>query len=273
MHTFNFIIIVILFANLQSYYSLNDQKLQNEILENEKMLECSLGKGCWDCVKIEGCTWCLSQNECLPVNKCVFTSYDDCCVIIPNCEGCSQKSECVYCTGAKTGCFSGNEFGPINETCDNWKYMSCPSKSNGMSPLILGIIISIGCAFVLLSFILLGMLIRRLYWHKKAREAEIYFNYSKITCQYCKDGVANIHCYDCKLNLCSHCCESEELHPISVKHRIDELSLDIESIERMSGGKYQSLASLLQNRSYNEPDFDHRTASYGNYVSITGSKR
>lgn len=193
---------------------------------------CSQATECWECSPLKGCTWCLALGECLPEEECRFTGYKDCCIIIPNCDTCMTFDSCVYCSGDKTGCFSGNSKGPTNETCSEWNYQSCPKKKTGTSPLVMGIVISIGSGVVVMSIILLFLLIRRLYWQRKARQAAIYFN-PKLTCQWCQDGVAAVECNDCKLKLCAHCCESEEVHPPNIKHRITELALP-ESINHSS---------------------------------------
>lgn len=247
---------------LNSFVDIN--KKLNLLTSKSTLKEtCSQAKDCWTCAPLEGCTWCLSVGQCQTEEECKFTGQKDCCIINPNCETCTQFEECVFCTGPKSGCFSGDSNGPNNEPCTEWDHKTCTKKTPGTNPVVMGIIISIGSGFVIMSIVLLVLLVRRLYWQRRARQAAIF---SKITCQWCQDGIAVVECLDCKLKLCSHCCEAKEVHPEGVKHVIVELSTSVQNINSdrydSEEDKYTSFASLLHSR-YTEPEYDQGKALQG----------
>lgn len=211
---------------------------------------------CSTCVENPTCLWCLSQttHPCRSRSACPVTGYTDCCVLLKTCATCSQSATCGYCSDTNL-CITGNVTTPRGTTCKAWYYSTCPDPNkNPNLPIILVIMLTVGCGVVLLSIILLILFIRRIIRQQRARRDmnEYYKAPTRAVCDFCQDGLATVICKQCKLYLCDYCKTSEDLHPAGVHHTLEPLEYSIQDDDPQQlshDNAYTSFAGLLSKSS------------------------
>jgi hypothetical protein len=212
---------------------------------------------CSQCVVDTRCYWCLSASShpCRARSYCPLTGYSDCCVLLKTCASCKEWAACGYCSDTNL-CIPGNATSPRGTTCKGWHFQTCPDPNkNPNLPVILVIMLTIGSGVVILSVVLLILFIRRMHRQNRARkDMNEYYQPSRAVCDFCQDGLATVICKQCKLNLCDHCKDSDDLHPSGVNHTFEpiELSLqdDSETQPLRQEDAYTSFAGLLSKGSH-----------------------
>lgn len=212
---------------------------------------------CSQCVVDTRCFWCLSASShpCRTKSYCPLTGYSDCCVLLKTCTSCKEWPTCGFC-GDTNLCIPGNSTTPRGTTCKAWFHQKCPDPNkNPHFPLILVIMLTIGCGVVLLSVVLLVLFIRRMMRQNRARkDMREYYQPSRAVCDFCQDGLATVICKQCKLNLCDHCKHSEDLHPVGTNHTFEPIEYTVQddnSIQPLrQEDAYTSFAGLLSKSSH-----------------------
>jgi hypothetical protein len=215
---------------------------------------------CSQCVADSRCLWCLSASShpCRSRSYCPLTGYSDCCVLLKTCSSCKEWPSCGFC-GDTNLCIPGNVTTPKGTTCKAWYFDKCPDPNkNPNLPVILVIMLTVGSGVVILSIVLLVLFIRRLMRQNRARkDMKEYYQPSRAVCDFCQDGLATIICKQCKLNLCDHCMNSDDLHPAGVNHSFeaieytvqDDLTEDQHQHQPLrQEDAYTSFAGLLSNK-------------------------
>jgi hypothetical protein len=144
---------------------------------------------------------------------------------------------------------------PRQTTCHAWYFEKCPDASkNPNLNIVLVIMLTIGSGVVLLSLVLLVLFIRRIIRQNKARrDMKEYYQPSRAMCDFCQDGLATHFCKQCKLSLCDHCKESEDLHPPGVNHILQPIEFNVQEDQQplRQEDVYTSFAGLLPRSGHN----------------------
>lgn len=211
---------------------------------------------CSQCVADTRCLWCLSapSHPCRSKSYCPLTGYSDCCVLLKSCATCKDAPTCGFCSDTNL-CIPGNATMPRGTTCKSWHFETCPDPNkNPNLPIILVIMLTVGCGVVLLSVILLVLFIRRMVRQNRARkDMKEYYQPSRAVCDFCQDGLATVICKQCKLNLCDHCMHSDDLHPVGVNHTFDPIEYTVQDDNQQQPLRqedaYTSFAGLISKSS------------------------
>jgi len=167
-------------TSLQSSISVIKRKLLDD---PHSHANCSTATNCWSCTNIDkSCVWCLSEGKCTTRSDCVWTPYTDCCVTINSCKDCTERDGCGYCsTDNFVGCLAGNSQG-TNATwikCSSWLFHEdlesgdiCPKgpDDNFSESFLIGVVLSVGLFFVVLSITLLVAFIYYSFKKQNARD-------------------------------------------------------------------------------------------------------
>lgn len=220
---------------------------------------CLAYSSCDKCVVDTRCNWCLSltTRQCRQKGYCQ-TGYTDCCILLKTCDSCiaSTSATCGYCSDTSL-CIPGNATEPRGTTCSAWHFSSCPSQRTFPTlSIVLVIMLTIGTGVVVLAVVLLILFIMRMRTQNKARKHfNQYFERPKNNiCDFCQDGLATVFCKQCKLNLCGHCKQSEDLHPPGTNHTLQELVFDVqtdpnaETQPLRQGDAYTSFAGMIMKK-------------------------
>lgn len=206
---------------------------------DEGKCEAMSASGCEACVQRLDvtCVWCLASSSCVlnstVETTCRFSSRRECCNTFTECELCTKRLTCGWCTGV--GCRLGDEHGDIADYCDaaSWTFNTakCPipqTTESAGAALLLGVAMVVGAFFVLLGGLMLVLFAVRSVQRNKAREA--LDRYARAVrrhatpCDRCHVVAAVWQCRPCNASFCSRCTNRVHARGPRSAHRVERLA-------------------------------------------------